>query len=152
MGGSWDRKFPIPYVRICYFLYFNARQRGPSPASQRLMWGAIPWPPRGGWRHSRQVGLYGRRKAGGPARLRSARVVQLLSRPVRPRTRYAALRSDWVRWLMVGYLRVTASFLTALMRKSRWPLALALPGRGVLAWLKKMHKEQRFLVRLLQMA
>ena len=36
---------------------------------------------------------YFQRKAGGPARLRSASVVQLLSRPVRPRTRSATLRS-----------------------------------------------------------
>ena len=53
---------------------------------------------------------------------------------------------------MLVHLKVTASSLTALVMKARWPLALALPGTEVLALLKKLHNEQRFLLRLLQMA
>ena len=49
-----------------------------------------------------QVGLYCRRKAGGPARLRSGErgPTGIAARSTSHSLRYAALRSDWVRWLM----------------------------------------------------
>ena len=49
-----------------------------------------------------QVGLYYRRKAGGPARLQSGGrgPTGIGARSTSHSLRYAALRSDWVRWLM----------------------------------------------------
>ena len=49
-----------------------------------------------------QVGLHCRRKAGGPARLRSGErgPTGIAARSTSHSLRYAALRSDWVWWLM----------------------------------------------------
>ena len=49
-----------------------------------------------------QLGLHCRRKAGGPARLRSGErgPTGIAARSTSHSLRYAALRSDWVRWLM----------------------------------------------------
>ena len=46
----------------------------------------------------RQVGLYIQWKAGEPALLRSASVVQMVLRPIRPRIRYPTLLSDPTEW------------------------------------------------------
>ena len=51
---------------------------------------------------AKQVGLHCRRKVGGPARLRSSErgPTGIAARSTSHSLRYAALRSDWVRWLM----------------------------------------------------
>ena len=51
---------------------------------------------------AKQVGLYCRRKAGGPARLRSGErgPTGIAARSTSHSLRYAEFRSDWVRWLI----------------------------------------------------
>ena len=72
--------------------FYNARTRGPSLARDIIF---LVKPDHQEWRRAaKQVGIYCRRKADGPARLGSGeRVVQLVLRPVRPRIRSATLRS-----------------------------------------------------------
>ena len=79
--------------------FYNARTWGPTQARNIIF---LVKPDHQEWRRAWQVGLYYRRKAGGPARLRSGGrgPTGIAARSTSHSLRYAALRSDWVRWLM----------------------------------------------------
>ena len=79
--------------------FYNARTRGPSLARDIIF---LVKPDHQEWRRAWQVGLHCRRKAGGPARLRSGErgPTDIAARSTSHSLRYAALHSDWVRWLM----------------------------------------------------
>ena len=93
VGNFWKSSKFTPQLPSykCSAVFSITLAQGPFPSSRHYFFGKAR--PNKNDGAALQVGLPCRRKAGGPARLRSVSVVQLVLRPVRPRTRSATVRS-----------------------------------------------------------